>query len=94
MVPDRGAALANARAIVDATDLPVSADLVHGFGLLPDEVADTIREAASVGLVGSSIEDAIPGRDDPFLPIDAAARIAAAVDAARALPFHFTRSPD
>ena len=90
-VPDRNAVLTNARTIVEATDLPVSADLVDGFGLSPGAVADTVREAAAVGLVGCSIEDAIPGRVDPFLPIDeAAARVAAAVDAAKALPFRFT----
>ena len=57
----------------------------------PEAVADTIRAAAAVGLVGGSIEDAIPGRDEPILPFDeATARVAAAVDAARALPFRFT----
>ena len=43
--------LANARAIVDATSLPVSADLENGFGDDPDTCADTIRQAAALGLV-------------------------------------------
>src|SRR5436305_14892989 len=39
-------ALAHARLIVDATDLPVSADLENGFGDAPDVVAETVRLAA------------------------------------------------
>src|SRR6202022_2322819 len=53
--------LANARAIVDATSLPVSADLENGFGDEPETCAETILRAAAVGLVGGAIEDA-PGR--------------------------------
>src|SRR5436309_10902396 len=54
----RDEALAHARAIVIATDLPVSADLEKGFGDAPSDAAETIRLAAEVGLVGGSIEDA------------------------------------
>src|ERR1700754_4057298 len=54
----RAETLANARAIVEATHLPVSADLENGFGDEPEACAETIRAAASVGLVGGSIEDA------------------------------------
>src|SRR5262245_11776596 len=50
--------LANVRAIVDATTLPVSADLENGFGDDPESCAETIRQAAQTGLVGGSIEDA------------------------------------
>ena len=57
----REEALAHARAIVGATDLPVSADLESGFGATPREVAETYRQAAAAGLVGASIEDAIHG---------------------------------
>jgi 2-methylisocitrate lyase-like PEP mutase family enzyme len=39
----RDEALAHARLIVDATDLPVSADLEKGFGDAPEVVAETIR---------------------------------------------------
>lgn len=45
----RDEALAHARMIVDATDLPVSADLERGFGDAPDAVAETIRLAAEAG---------------------------------------------
>src|ERR1700704_6320902 len=62
----RDEALAHAHMIVDATDLPVSADLETGFGDAPEVVAETIRLAAEVGLVGCSIEDA---SGDPDAPI-------------------------
>src|ERR1700733_9596454 len=55
---NRDEALAHARLIVHATDLPVSADLGKGFGDAPEVVAETIRRAAAVGLVGCTIEDA------------------------------------
>jgi 2-methylisocitrate lyase-like PEP mutase family enzyme len=85
----RDEALAHARAIVDATDLPVAADLENGFGDDPDDVALTIRLAAEVGLVGGSIEDA--RNDRRLYPFSQAVeRVAAAAEAARALPFPFT----
>ena len=87
----RDEALAHARAIVDATDLPVSADLEKGFGDAPAVAAETIRLAAGVGLVGGSIEDASGDRERPLYDIETAtARVAAAVAAARALAFPFT----
>jgi 2-methylisocitrate lyase-like PEP mutase family enzyme len=87
----RDEALAHARAIVAATDLPVSADLEKGFGDAPEAAAETIRLAAGVGLVGGSIEDATGDKDRPLYDIGLAAeRVAAAVQAARALPFPFT----
>lgn len=90
-VPERDAVLENARAIVAATDLPVSADLLHGFGVSGDAVAETIRAAGNAGLVGASIEDEIPGHAEPFLPREQAAdRIVAAVETARAFPYRFT----
>src|SRR5258705_13479780 len=46
----REEALAQARAIVAATDLPVSADLEKGFGDAPAAAAGTIRRAAGGGL--------------------------------------------
>jgi 2-methylisocitrate lyase-like PEP mutase family enzyme len=87
----REEALAHARAIVAATDLPVSADLEKGFGDAPAVAAETIRLAAEVGLVGGSIEDATGDKDKPLYDTGLAVeRVAAAVQAARALPFPFT----
>lgn len=87
----RDEALAHARAIVGATDLPVSADLEKGFGDAPDVAAETIRLAAAAGVVGGSIEDATGDKSRPLFDIgQATERVAAAVEAARALPFTFT----
>jgi 2-methylisocitrate lyase-like PEP mutase family enzyme len=87
----RDEALAQARAIVMATDLPVSADLEKGFSDAPAEVAETIRLAAEAGLVGGSIEDATGDKDKPLYDIGhATERVEAAARAARALPFPFT----
>ncbi len=65
----RDEALAHCRAIVVATDLPVSADLEKGFGDAPEVVAETIRLAAEVGLVGCSIEDASGNPDAPIFDL-------------------------
>jgi 2-methylisocitrate lyase-like PEP mutase family enzyme len=87
----RDETLAHARAIVNATDLPVTADLEHGFGDSPAAAAETIRMAGGIGLVGGSIEDARTDRDKPIYELSLATeRIAAAVQAARAWPFPFT----
>jgi 2-methylisocitrate lyase-like PEP mutase family enzyme len=87
----RAEALANAKAIVEATSLPVAADLENGYGHRPEDAAETIRLAAeTAGLVGGSIEDAT---GDPSQPIydfhHSVERVAAAAAAAHALPFPF-----
>jgi len=86
----RDEALAHSRLIVDATDLPVSADLGKGFADAPEVVAETIRLAGEVGLVGCTIEDSTGNPDCPLFDFSLAVeRIAAAAEAARALPFPF-----
>lgn len=86
----RDESLSHARLIVDATDLPVSADLGKGFGDAPELVAETIRLAAEAGLVGCTIEDATGQPEKPLYDTSLAVdRIAAAVEAARALPIQF-----
>ncbi len=83
--------LANAKLICDSTDLPVSADLEKGFGDAPADAARAITRAAEVGLVGGSIEDATGRQEAPIFDIGLATeRVAAAAEAARALPFPFT----
>jgi len=87
----RDETLANARAIVAATDLPVSADLENGFADAPEAVAQTIRLAAETGLVGGSIEDTTGDARSPIYDFShAVERVAAAAAAARSLPFPFT----
>lgn len=86
----REEALANARLIAGAVDLPVIGDLEKGFGDSPDAAALTIKGAAEAGLVGGSIEDATGNKDAPLFDIEAAAvRVKAAVQAAHALSFPF-----
>jgi len=78
----RDEALAHAKAIVEATELPVSADFENCFADQPKAAAETIRLAASVGLAGCSIEDAT--RDRVYDFGHAVERVAAAVEAASA----------
>lgn len=86
----RDESLAHARAIVEATDLPVSADLENCFADDPAGAAQTIRLAADAGLAGGSIEDSTGNRDAPLFEFErAVARVAAAVDVAHALPGSF-----
>src|SRR5271156_1796284 len=83
--------LGHIRAIVEASDLPVSGDLENGFSDDPKVVAETIRLAADAGLVGGSIEDATGNERHPiYAHAYAVERISEAVAAARALPFPFT----
>ena len=82
--------IANGRAIAEATDLPVAADLENGFGDAPQAAAETIRSAAEAGLVGGSIEDSTGNPQRPLYDFGhAVERVAAAAEAARALPFPF-----
>lgn len=82
--------LANAQSIVEATHLPVSADLENGFGDSPEEVSKTIRMAAEIGLVGGSIEDATGNLQAPIYQFNhALERVIAGVEAARSMSFPF-----
>jgi 2-methylisocitrate lyase-like PEP mutase family enzyme len=86
-------ALAHARAVVEATDVPVSADLENGFADDPDAVAATVGRAVGAGLAGCSIEDSTGRADAPIYDIGAATeRVAAAAGAAHGgdIPFVLT----
>lgn len=83
--------LANAKTIMAASELPVSADLEDGFGREPDACADTISAAIASGLVGGSIEDATGDESAPIFDFSLSVeRVAAACDAARNQPFMVT----
>lgn len=76
------AVLAHCRQIVEATALPVSADLEHGFGHTPQSAAETIRAAAATGLAGGSLEDHTGDPGDPIYDFGLARdRIVAAAEA-------------
>ncbi|MFH0023916.1 oxaloacetate decarboxylase [Pseudomonas fluorescens] len=82
--------LANVRAIVAATDLPVAVDLENGFADDPAECAKSLLRAAEAGAVGGSIEDATGRPDAPIYCFEhAVARIEAAVAMVRTLAFPF-----
>ena len=85
--------LENARVLIAATELPVSADLEDGFGLAPEDCARTVRAAGEAGLAGCTIEDTTRDATSPIHAFDhAVERVRAAVQAARALgrPFVLT----
>lgn len=83
----RDEALAHAAAIVDATDLPVSADLENCFADEPAAVAYTMELAVRAGLSGASIEDFTGDGDAPIYDFALATeRVRAAVEAAHSGP--------
>ncbi|WP_440710176.1 isocitrate lyase/PEP mutase family protein [Herbiconiux sp. YIM B11900] len=65
-------ALAGAKTVVDATDLPVTADLDDGYA----DPAETIRRAIGFGIVGANVEDRLRPFDESV------ARVAAIMKAA------------
>ncbi|WP_246047814.1 isocitrate lyase/PEP mutase family protein [Leptospira ilyithenensis] len=96
-VLDRETMLARVKAIVDAVDIPVSADLEAGYGIQPSEVAETIRQAIAIGVVGCNLEDLSGDKSSPLLDAELASeRIYAARKEADAnnLPFTLTARTD
>lgn len=93
----RDEALTHAAELLAATALPVSGDFENGFGDSPDDVAETVRLAAEVGLSGISVEDTQMTPGIPAYPFALAVeRIRAGAAAARALgrPFIFCARAD
>ncbi|CAM5559510.1 2-methylisocitrate lyase-like PEP mutase family enzyme [Aquamicrobium terrae] len=93
-LPDGGvgfeAMIHHCRELAAATDLPVSADLEKGKGDSPERAAETIFAADAAGLAGCSIEDFSGDADQPIYDFShAVERVAAAVEAARALKRDF-----
>jgi 2-methylisocitrate lyase-like PEP mutase family enzyme len=76
----RDEAIAHSAAVVDAVDVPVSADLENGFADDAAGVAETVRLAIDAGLAGCSIEDwsgeRIYDRDHAIERVAAAAEVA------------------
>jgi 2-methylisocitrate lyase-like PEP mutase family enzyme len=80
--------LEHVRALDRVTQLPISVDLENGYGAEPERAATAVARAAEAGAVGGSIEDFDP--HDGLYPFDhAVERVAAAVEAACALPIPF-----
>jgi 2-methylisocitrate lyase-like PEP mutase family enzyme len=86
----RAEVIANAREIVEATDLPVNADLENCFAHEPAAAAETIRLAAEAGLAGGSIEDYSGDPKAAIYDFDLSVeRVRAAVAMAKSLPVPF-----
>jgi 2-methylisocitrate lyase-like PEP mutase family enzyme len=58
--------LAYIASITAAVDLPVSADFMSGYGLEPEDVAESVRRCVATGVSGLSIEDST---GDPTSPL-------------------------
>jgi 2-methylisocitrate lyase-like PEP mutase family enzyme len=85
----RQEALEHAVALVEAVQVPVSADLENGFADEPEGVARTIEFAIGAGLAGCSVEDYTGRSSDPIYEHSLAVeRVAAAASAAHAGPVH------
>ena len=83
----REEAIANAAAIAEATELPVSADFENAYADDPDGVAQTVRLGIDAGLAGCSVEDYTGRDDEPFYALEhARERIAAAAETAHSGP--------
>lgn len=85
----RDEALAHAQQIVAATPLPVQGDFENGFGDAPEDVAETVRLAAEIGLAGICVEDTALPSTAPYAFDLAVDRIRAGAAATRALPQDF-----
>jgi 2-methylisocitrate lyase-like PEP mutase family enzyme len=67
----RDRSLAYIASITAAVDLPVNADFMSGYGLEPEDVAESVSLCVATGVAGLSIEDASGGSSSPLydLPI-------------------------
>lgn len=76
-------AIAAAKVIIDATDLPVSVDFEKGYSKDAAGVKENVLKLIAVGAAGINIEDSVGAEKAPLFPIEeAAARVAAARAAA------------
>ena len=57
--------------ITAAVDVPVSADFMSGYGMTPEDVAESVTRCVATGVAGLSIEDATGNASSPLydLPI-------------------------
>jgi len=62
----RDRTLAHIAGITAAVDLPVSADFMSGYGLEPEDVAESVARCVATGVAGLSIEDST---GDPASPL-------------------------
>ncbi|PJZ55815.1 isocitrate lyase/PEP mutase family protein [Leptospira barantonii] len=88
---DRDSMLEYIQNIVCSLDVPVSADLEGGYGIEPDQVAETVKRAIAIGAVGCNIEDLSGDTSSPLLDVQLATeRIHSARQTANATGIPFT----
>ena len=58
--------------ITAAVDLPVSADFMSGYGLEPEDVAESVTQCVATGVAGLSIEDATGDSLSPLYDLPSA----------------------
>jgi 2-methylisocitrate lyase-like PEP mutase family enzyme len=81
-VVSRDLALAYIADIVSAVDLPVSADFASGYGMEPDDVAESVTRCVATGVAGLSVEDATGVATSPLYDLSLAVdRVRAAREA-------------
>lgn len=81
----RDEAIAHSAALVEAVNIPVSADLENCFAHDPAGVAETAQLAVDVGLAGFSVEDYSGDDNNPIYELaHAVERVTAAVEVAHA----------
>jgi len=66
VVVSRDRSLAYIASIAGAVDIPVTADFMSGYGVEPDDVAESVALCVATGVAGLSIEDAT---GDPASPL-------------------------
>ncbi len=72
------------RRIASGVSVPVTADMVAGFGATPEDVAETVRGLIEVGAVGFNMEDSTGDPHNPLVEISSHVdKIAAVREAAR-----------
>jgi 2-methylisocitrate lyase-like PEP mutase family enzyme len=66
LVLSRDRCLAYIASITAAVDLPVNADFMSGYGLEPEDVAESVTRCIATGVAGLSIEDSTGDSSSPL----------------------------
>ncbi len=66
----RGEMLAVVRRIVESVKVPVTADMMAGYGATPEEVAATVSAVLSSGAVGMNLEDGVDGKPGALVDLN------------------------
>jgi 2-methylisocitrate lyase-like PEP mutase family enzyme len=88
-----GFALANAKRIVDAVDLPVTIDFEGAYSADPEEGGENVRRLAETGAVGCNFEDQVVGGEGVH-PLDLQAKRIEAIRRAVGESFYINARTD